>query len=159
MGLPWFAPKTAGSQAGPTTMTVSSPGAPRWRHISQSGSNTEVFDYRCRELSKLTKEVTPMDRQFDPMQMESNPPVTQGLQHIPTEPPAWAKTAGRVIHYLMNDFGGGRRVVEAGLGDQFPETCYNSASCHLHLSSTTTSALQPGFIPQCRESLARRIET
>ena len=54
------------SQAGPTTMTVSSPGAPRWRHISQSGSNTEVFDYRCRELSKLTKEVTPMDRQFDP---------------------------------------------------------------------------------------------
>src|SRR6516164_11549910 len=61
MGLPLFATKTAGSQAGPTTMTVSSPGAPRWRHISQSGSNTEVFDYRCRELSKLTKEVTPMD--------------------------------------------------------------------------------------------------
>jgi protein-S-isoprenylcysteine O-methyltransferase Ste14 len=50
-----------------------------------------------------------MDRQFDPVQMESNPPITQGLQHIPTEPPAWAKTAGRVIHYLMNDFGGGRR--------------------------------------------------
>ena len=90
-------------------MTVSSPGAPRWRHISQSGSNTEVFDYRCRELSKLTKEVTPMDRQFDPVQMESNQPITQGLQHIPTEPPTWAETAGRVIHYLMNDFGGGRR--------------------------------------------------
>ena len=33
----------------------------------------------------------------------------QGLQHIATEPPAWAKTAGSVIHYLMNDFGGGRR--------------------------------------------------
>ena len=43
MGLPWFTTKTAGSQAGPTTMTVSSPGAPRWRHISQSGSNTEVL--------------------------------------------------------------------------------------------------------------------
>ena len=42
MGLRWFTPKTAGSQAGLTTMTVSSPGAPRWRHISQSGSNTEV---------------------------------------------------------------------------------------------------------------------
>jgi len=50
-----------------------------------------------------------MDRQFDPVQMESNQPITQGLQHIPTEPPAWAETAGRVIHYLMNDFGGGRR--------------------------------------------------
>ena len=24
-------------------MTASSPGAPRWRHISQSGSNTEVL--------------------------------------------------------------------------------------------------------------------
>ena len=53
-----------------------------------------------------------MDRQFDPMQMESNPPITQGLQHIPTEPPAWAQTAGRVIHYLMNDFGGGRRCLK-----------------------------------------------
>jgi len=41
--------------------------------------------------------------------MESNQPITQGLQHIPTEPPAWAETAGRVIHYLMNDFGGGPR--------------------------------------------------
>ena len=50
-----------------------------------------------------------MDRQFDPVQMESNRPITQGLQHIPTEPPTWAETAGRVIHYLMNDFGGGRR--------------------------------------------------
>ena len=29
--------------------------------------------------------------------------------HIATERPAWAKTAGNVIHYLMNDFGGGRR--------------------------------------------------
>jgi hypothetical protein len=43
MGLPWFAPKTAGSQAGSTTMTVSSPGARRWRHISQNGSSTEVL--------------------------------------------------------------------------------------------------------------------
>jgi protein-S-isoprenylcysteine O-methyltransferase Ste14 len=34
------------------------------------------------------------------------------LQHIPTEPPAWAETAGRVIHYLMNDFGGGRRCLK-----------------------------------------------
>jgi hypothetical protein len=24
-------------------MTVSSPGAPRWRHMSQNGSNTEVL--------------------------------------------------------------------------------------------------------------------
>ena len=50
-----------------------------------------------------------MDRQFDPMQMESNPPLTQPLHHIPTEAPAWAETTGRVIYYLMNDFGGGRR--------------------------------------------------
>ena len=50
-----------------------------------------------------------MDRQFDPVQMKSIQPITQGLQHIPTEPPAWAETAGRVIHYLMNDFGGGPR--------------------------------------------------
>jgi len=34
MGLLWCSPKTAGSQAGPTTMTVSSPGASRWRHVS-----------------------------------------------------------------------------------------------------------------------------
>jgi hypothetical protein len=54
----------------------------------------------------------PMDRRFDPMQIESNPPITQGLQHIPTEPPAWAETAGRVIHYLMNDFGGGRKCLK-----------------------------------------------
>jgi len=53
-----------------------------------------------------------MDRRFDPMQIESNPPITQGLQHIPTEPPAWAETAGRVIHYLMNDFGGGRKCLK-----------------------------------------------
>ena len=50
-----------------------------------------------------------MDRQPVPVQMKSNPPITQGPQHIATEPPAWAKTAGNVIHYLMNDFGGGRR--------------------------------------------------
>src|SRR5215468_8157777 len=46
-GLLWFASKAAGSQTGRTTMTVLSPGASRWRHISQSGSNTEVLDY-CR---------------------------------------------------------------------------------------------------------------
>ena len=46
------------------------------------------------------------------MQMESNPPITQGLQHITTEPPAWVETAGHVIHYLMNDFGGGRRCLK-----------------------------------------------
>jgi hypothetical protein len=34
--------RTAGSQAGPTTMTVSSPGAPRWRHISQVGRTLTV---------------------------------------------------------------------------------------------------------------------
>ena len=50
-----------------------------------------------------------MDRPFDPMQMESVLPILQDLQDIPIEPPAWAKTAGSVIHYLMNDFGGGRR--------------------------------------------------
>src|SRR5215469_18651197 len=55
-GLPWFSSKTAGLKAGPTTMTASSPGAPRWPHISQSGSNTEVWDYCCRELSKLLQE-------------------------------------------------------------------------------------------------------
>jgi NAD(P)-dependent dehydrogenase (short-subunit alcohol dehydrogenase family) len=43
--------ETAGSQAGPTTMTGSSPGAPRWRHISQSGSNTEVLITAGRALS------------------------------------------------------------------------------------------------------------
>jgi hypothetical protein len=53
-----------------------------------------------------------MVRRFDPMQIESNPPITQGLQHIPTEPPAWAETAGRVIHHLMNDFGGGRKCLK-----------------------------------------------
>ena len=44
--------------------------------------------------------------------LESNLPVTPGLQHIPTEPPAWAESAGRVIHYLINDFGGGRRCLK-----------------------------------------------
>ena len=53
-----------------------------------------------------------MDGQFDLMQMESNPPITQDLQHIPTEPPAWAAVTGRVIHYVMNDFGGGRRLLK-----------------------------------------------
>ena len=43
------------------------------------------------------------------MQLEPTPPITQGLQHIANEPPAWAESAGRVIHYLMIDFGGGRR--------------------------------------------------
>ena len=51
----------------------------------------------------------PRDGQSCPVQVESSPPATQSLQHIATEPPAWAETAGRVIHYLMNDFGGGRR--------------------------------------------------
>jgi len=61
-----------------------------------------------------------MDRQFDPMQMESNPPITQGLQHIPTEPPAWAETAGRVIRYLMK-FGLSLRVNRrASTGLQVP---------------------------------------
>ena len=41
--------------------------------------------------------------------MESSPPITQALQPIATEAPAWAESAGRVIHYLMTDFGGGRR--------------------------------------------------
>ena len=50
-----------------------------------------------------------MDRQSGPVQLEPSPPITQGLQHIATEPPAWAETAGRVIHYLMTDFAGGRR--------------------------------------------------
>lgn len=50
-----------------------------------------------------------MDRQSGPVPIESSPPIKQGLQHIATEPPAWAKTASSVIHYLMNDFGGGRR--------------------------------------------------
>src|SRR5262249_46709239 len=42
-----------GSQAGPTTMTVSSPGAPRWRHISQSGSNTEVLITAIEDHNRL----------------------------------------------------------------------------------------------------------
>ena len=42
-----------------------------------------------------------MDRQSGPVQMESSPPIMQGLQHIATEPPAWAKTAGNVIHSGM----------------------------------------------------------
>ena len=50
-----------------------------------------------------------MDTQFGPVQMESVLPIAQDLQHIPIEPPAWAETVGRVIHYLINDFGGGRR--------------------------------------------------
>jgi hypothetical protein len=41
--------------------------------------------------------------------MESGPPIIEALQPIATEPPAWAEIAGRVIHYLMTDFGGGRR--------------------------------------------------
>ncbi len=49
-----------------------------------------------------------MDNQSGPVQTESNPPITQGLQHVPTERPAWAETAGRVMHHLMIDFGGGR---------------------------------------------------
>ena len=57
----------------------------------------------------MKKEIAPVDRRSGPVQMESSPPIMQGLQHIATEPPAWAKTAGSVIHYLMNDFGGGRR--------------------------------------------------
>src|SRR5262249_47584460 len=35
-------------------LTVSFPGGPRWRHISQSGSNTEVFDYRSLLLTLKT---------------------------------------------------------------------------------------------------------
>jgi len=53
-----------------------------------------------------------MDRQSGSVQTKSKRPSTEGLQHIPTEPPAWVQTAGRVIHYLMNDFGGGRRLVK-----------------------------------------------
>ena len=53
-----------------------------------------------------------MDRQSGPVQLEPSPPITQGLQHIATEPPAWAETAGRVIHYLMTDFAGGRRCLK-----------------------------------------------
>src|SRR5215469_14063847 len=67
------------------------------------------LDYSCRELSKLTKEIAAIDRQSGPVQLEPSPRITQGLQHIATEPPAWAENAGRVIHYLMTDFGGGRR--------------------------------------------------
>ena len=54
-------------------------------------------------------EIAPVDRQSVPMQVEASPPIMQGLQPIPTEPPAWAEAAGRVIQYLMNDFGGGQR--------------------------------------------------
>ena len=57
MGLPWFAPKTAGSQAGPTTMTVSSPGAPRWHHISQSGSNTKVSTIGREHVSQGSQHI------------------------------------------------------------------------------------------------------
>ena len=60
----------------------------------------------------MIKEVTATDRPYDRMQFESTPPITQGLQHIPTELPPWAETAGRVIHYLMNDFGGGRKCLK-----------------------------------------------
>src|SRR5262245_30082850 len=35
-------------------LTVSFSGGPRWRHISQSGSNTEVFDYRSLLLTLKT---------------------------------------------------------------------------------------------------------
>ena len=51
--------------------------------------------------------------------MESNSPTTKGLEHIATEPPALAKTAGSVIHHLMNDFGGGRRRFKLAWGINF----------------------------------------
>ena len=50
-----------------------------------------------------------MDRQSSLAQMGSSPPVTQALRSIPGRPPTWAAVAGRVIHHVMNDFGGGRR--------------------------------------------------
>jgi len=31
------------------------------------------------------------------MQMESNPPITQSLQHFAPEPPAWAKSVVNMI--------------------------------------------------------------
>ena len=50
-----------------------------------------------------------MDRQSGLAQIGSSPPVTQALRSIPGRPPTWAAVAGRVIHHVMNDFGGGRR--------------------------------------------------
>ena len=50
-----------------------------------------------------------MDRQSGSVQMESSTPMMLGVRHIATEPPTWAKAAGSVIHYLMNDVGGGER--------------------------------------------------
>src|SRR5262249_13884983 len=44
-------------------------------------------------------------------QMRSKLPVTTPLPHIPNKPPVWAAAAGRT-HYLMNDFGGGRRSLK-----------------------------------------------
>ena len=53
-----------------------------------------------------------MDRQSCSVRIGSNPPVRQGLHTIPATPPAWAVVAGRVIHHMMNDFGGGRRLLK-----------------------------------------------
>src|SRR5215831_12541219 len=83
------------------------------------------------------------------MKMESKPPITQGLQHIPTEPPAWAQTAGRAIHHLMNDFGGGRRCLKLAWVINFQKLA-TIPLLSIFMFKYKTSALRPGFMPQCR---------
>src|SRR5215472_10470881 len=82
------------------------------------------------------------------MKMESKPPITQGLQHIPTEPPAWAQTAGRAIHHLMNDFGGGRRCLKLAWVINFQKLA-TIPLLSIFMFKYKTSALRPGFMPQC----------
>ena len=84
-----------------------------------------------------------MDRQSGPVQMESNPPSTQGLQHVPTEPLAWAETAGRVIHYLMIDFAGGRRWLKLAWVINFQKLTGKSVGlCAASLSREETDESQ-----------------
>src|SRR5215470_17860134 len=90
-----------------------------------------------------------MDRQSGPVQLEPSPPITQGLQHIATEPPAWAESAGRVIHYLMTDFGGGRRWLKLAWEINFQKLATIPYLPSLS-SSTRTSVLRPAFMRQCR---------
>ena len=78
-----------------------------------------------------------MDRQSGPVQMESSPPIMQGLQHITSEPPAWARTVGSVIHYLMNDFGGGRRRLKLAWVINFQKLAT------IPLLATFTAVVQP----------------
>src|SRR5215472_13394154 len=44
--------------------------------------------------------------------MESNLPITEPSAPSQAKPPAWAAAAGRVIHHVMNDCGGGRRLLK-----------------------------------------------